>query len=151
MISILMLVAAGTACHAVTSDRIKGSDLAAASPQFAGLAPETVIGNAPQPGNHRNMEPAELIRIAGANGIEVHDLTSVCFERTVVPLGAAAILIALQTSLNRSDAEIEIVEFSKYSLPPGKLVFPLESLPTRAVENTALWNGYVDFEGRHFP
>lgn len=151
MIHLLMLVAAGTACHAVNSDRILGSDLAAVSSAFSGLAPETVIGYAPQPGNHRTMEPAELIRIAAANGFEIHDVTSVCFERNVVPLDAAGVLSALKASLNRPDAEIEVLEFSKYSLPPGKLVFPLDALPAHAIAHTAIWNGYVDFEGRHFP
>ena len=151
MIHLLMLVAAGTACHAVNSDRILGGDLAAASSSFSGLAPETVIGYAPQPGNHRTMEPAELIRIAAAKGLEVHDVTSVCFERNVVPLDAAGVLLALKASVNRPDAEIEVVEFSKYLLPPGKLVFPLEALPAHSIAHTAIWNGYIDFEGRHFP
>lgn len=151
MIHLLMLVAAGTACHTVNSDRIMGSDLAAASSSFTGMAPETVIGYAPQPGNHRTMEPAELIRIGAANGLEIHDVTSVCFERNLIPLDSARMLIALKASLNRPDAEIEIVEFSKYSLPPGKLVFPLDALPAHSIEHTAIWNGYIDFEGRHFP
>jgi hypothetical protein len=48
MIPILLLLVAGgaasTACHAVNGERIMAGDLAAVSPDFAGLSPETVIG-----------------------------------------------------------------------------------------------------------
>jgi flagella basal body P-ring formation protein FlgA len=152
MIPILILVAAATACHAVNSDRIVSGDLAAVSPDFAGLPPETAIGYAPQPGGRRTLEPAELLRIAAANNLEVtHTLASVCFERALMPLDSAKILDALRASLNRADSEIEVLEYSKYFVPPGKIVFPLESLPTHATAHAAIWNGYVDFEGRHYP
>jgi len=124
MIPILMLVVTGavtnvgTACHAVNSDRIRSGDLAAVSPDFAGLPPETAIGYAPQPGGRRTLEPAELLRIAAANNLEVtHTLASVCFERVLMPLDAAKILAALRTSLNRPDSEIEVLEFSNISSP----------------------------------
>jgi flagella basal body P-ring formation protein FlgA len=156
MIPILMLVAASAACHAVNGDRITGADLAAVSPAFADLAREIVIGYAPQPGAHRTLEPAELIRIATANGIEVGNLTSgvltsICFERFLVPLDNSHLLSALRESLNRPDAEIEVLEFSKFLVPPGKIVFPLETLPARSSANVAIWNGYVEFEGKHLP
>jgi flagella basal body P-ring formation protein FlgA len=68
-----------------------------------------------------------------------------------MPLDAPAFANALRTSLNRADAEIEVIEFSKFFVPPGKIVFPVESLPARAVDHVAIWNGYVDVNGRHFP
>lgn len=151
MIPIVMFAAAAAACHAVNGDRITAGDLAAVSPVFAALPPNKAIGYTPEPGDHRVLEPAELLRIASANGVEAHDLTSVCFERALMPLDPPSILSALRASLNRPDAEIEVVEFSKFPVPPGKIVFPLESLPTRSSGNVAIWNGYVDVNGRHFP
>jgi flagella basal body P-ring formation protein FlgA len=151
MIPIVMFVAATTACHAVNGDRITAGDLAAVFPAFATVAPEKVIGYAPEPGDHRLLEPAELLRIAAANGVELRNTTSTCFERALMPLEAPAILNALRTSLNRPGAEIEVIEFSKFFVPPGKIVFPLESMPARAMDHVAIWNGYVDVNGRRFP
>jgi flagella basal body P-ring formation protein FlgA len=152
MIPILMLVVAGAACHAVNGERIMGSDLAAAAPDFAAIAPETIVGYAPQPGSRRTLAPAELLRIASANSLEVgHNIAPVCFERALMPLDPAKILDALRTALNGADSEIDVLEFSKYFVPPGRLVFPLESLPSHATARVAIWNGYVESEGRRFP
>lgn len=151
MIPVVMLIAAGSACHAVNGERIMASDLAAVSPVFAALAPEKVVGYTPEPGEHRIFEPSDLLRIASANGIELHNAPSVCFERAVVALDAQAVLGALRASLNRPDAEIEVLEFSKFQVPPGKIIFPLESMPTRSADHVAIWNGYVDVNGRRFP
>lgn len=151
MIPILMFAAAASACQAVNGERITAGDLAAVSPAFAAIAPGKVIGYTPEPGDHRVLEPADLLRIAAANHIEVHNVTSVCFERALMPLDAANIAAAVRTSLNRSDAEIEVLEFSKFFVPPGKIVFPIESLPTHSADHVAIWNGYVDENGRRFP
>src|SRR5579863_10054989 len=148
MIPILMLIASGSACHAVSGDRITAADLAAVSSAFATLAPDTPVGYAPEPGDHRVLEPADLLRIANANGLELHSTTPVCFERTVMPLDGPVILNALRASLKRTDAEIEVLEFSKFSVPPGKIVFPMESFPSHSMANVAIWNGYVDFNNR---
>ena len=151
MIPIVMFVAAASACQAVNGDRITAGDLASVFPAFATVAAEKVIGYAPEPGDHRIFEPAELLRIAGANGVELRNVTSACFERALMPLEAPAILNALRISLNRPGTEIEVLEFSKFFVPPGKIVFPLESLPARATDHVAIWNGYVDVNGRRFP
>lgn len=150
MIPIVMLIAA-SGCHAVAGDRITAGDLAATFPAFAAVAPEKVIGYAPEPGEHRVFEPADLLRIAANNGLELHNATSVCFERALMPLDAASMRGALEAALNRPDAEIEVLEFSKFFVPPGKIVFPLEALPARAADHVALWNGYVEANGRRFP
>ena len=151
MIPIVMFVAAAAGCHTVDSDRITAGDLAAVFPAFATVAPEKMIGYAPEPGDHRILAPAELLRIATANGVDLRDATSTCFERAVMSLDAPAITVALRTSLQRTGAEIEVIEFSKFLVPPGKIVFPIESLPPRATDHVAIWNGYVDVSGRHFP
>src|ERR1700759_3260317 len=138
MIPIVMFVAAASTCHAVNSDRITAGDLAAVFPAFVNVAPKKVIGYAPEPGDHRLLEPAELLRIAASNGVELRNAASTCFERALMALEAPAILNALRTSLNRPGAEIEVIEFSKFFVPPGKIVFPLESLPARAADNVAI-------------
>ena len=151
MIHIVMLVAAASGCHTVNSDRITAGDLAAVFPAFTTVAPGKIIGYAPEPGDHRILEPAEVLRIAAANGVDLRNATSTCFERELMALDASVIGNAMQASLKRPDAEIEVIEFSKFLVPPGKLVFPLESLPPRATDHVAIWNGYVDVNGRRFP
>lgn len=151
MIPLVMFVAAASACHAVNGERITAADLAAVVPAFAAIAPEKVIGYAPEPGDHRILEPADLLRIAAANGVEVRNVISVCFERALMSLDESKILDTLRAALNRPGAEIEIIEYSKFFVPPGRIVFPLESLPTRPTDHVAIWNGYVDANGRRFP
>src|SRR5690349_3436380 len=99
MIPILLFAAAAAACHPVAGDRIFGSDLAAASPPFAAIAPETVIGNAPLPGARRFFEVGELVRIAQANHLDSSAIVPLCLERETAPLDAASVMAAMRKSL----------------------------------------------------
>lgn len=150
MILLLMLAAAVPECHLVEHGRILGSDLAAASALFAAAPPDQVIANAPSPGARRFFEPAELIRIANANHLEVTGVTSLCFQRSAAPLDPALVKSAMQASLGLAHADIEIVMLSKYPAPPGDLVFPRDSLTQPASGDTATWNGYVSYDGGRF-
>lgn len=146
--------AATVQCHAVEGDRITAADLAAVLPAFAAIAPDTPIGYAPQPGAYRNMEPAELTRLAAANGFEFHGIEAVCFEPALVELRASRIEASIRESLDAmaiSNADIDIIEYSKFRVPEGTLSFPVESLPPFAPENTAIWNGFVEHENHRYP
>jgi flagella basal body P-ring formation protein FlgA len=145
--------AATAPCHTVTGDHLTGRDLAKALPAFAEIAPETVIGYAPQPGAHRNLEPAELTRIAAANGLEYHGIATVCFEPELAELEPSRIEKTIRESLlalSITTADLEVIEYSKSRVPPGKLSFPIESLPAWAPANTAIWNGYVEHENHRY-
>jgi len=142
------------ACHAVEGNRITAGDLAAVLPAFAAIAAETPFGYAPQPGSYRNIEPAELTRFAAAHGIQFHGIATVCFEPVLSDLEPLVIESSIRESLKLlaiSNADIEIVEYSKFRVPTGKLTFPVESLPAYATDSTAMWNGFVDHEHHRFP
>ncbi len=151
MILFLMLVAATTDCQAIAHDRILGSDLAAASAPLANLPPDSVIANAPRPGARRVFEPAELLRIARANNLEVSGLTPLCFERETSPLDPELVKSAMRRSLGDPRAGVEISSISKYPVPAGELVFPRETLMEPASGDSTFWNGYVAYDGGRFP
>lgn len=151
MIPILIWALAAAPCHPVSGDRILGRDLAAASTAFAAVAPDWMVGFAPQPGGRRLLDAGELSRIARANGVDDPGVTSLCFERATAPLDPTAVLAAMRESLGLLDARVEIVELSKYTAPAGKIVFPREALTEPSGNEPAVWNGYVAYDGGHFP
>ena len=141
-------------CHTVAGNRITAGDLAAVLPAFAAIASETPFGYAPQPGAYRNIEPAELTRFAAAHGVAFHSIDTVCFEPALSALDPLVIETSIRESLRSlgfADTDIEIVEFSKFRVPSGKLTFPPESLPAYAPDNTAIWNGFVEHDHHRFP
>jgi len=143
-----------TTCHAVDGDRITAADLASVWPAFAAIAPEAVIGYSPQPGAIRNFEPAELTRFAAAHGLEFHGIETACFELALAELEPNRIQASIRESLNSIapvGADVEVIEYSKFRVPSGKLWFPIESLPAYAPANTAIWNGFVEHENRRYP
>jgi len=150
MILLLMLVAAAPQCNLLMHDRILGSDLAAASAQFAAMPPDLVIAHAPRPGARRLFQPAELIRVARANRIAVNGVTTLCFERSTAPLNPELIKAAMRKSLGDPEANIEITALSKYPVPPGETIFPRESLMQPVSGDSAVWNGYVVYDGGRF-
>jgi flagella basal body P-ring formation protein FlgA len=151
MILFLMLAAAAPECRFLAHNRILGSDLAAASAAFAAAPPDLVIGNAPLPGARRLFEPAELIRIAYSNHLDVAGVTPLCFERSTAPLNPELVKAAMRQTLGIPLARIEILTISKYPAPQGELVFARDSLMQPASGNEAVWNGYVAYDGGRFP
>jgi flagella basal body P-ring formation protein FlgA len=149
LLPILMLAVAASPCQPVPGSRIMGSDLAAASPVFATLPVDLVAGFAPQPGSQRVFTAPELMRIAQANGIGVNSPESLCFERPTAPLQQPNIEKAMRDS-GIDDAQIRIVELSKYPAPVGRLVFPREMLGAQSPQGIAVWNGYVEYDGGRF-
>ena len=146
-----LAVALTTACHPVDSGRILARDLAAVAPAFATAPPEAMIGYAPLPGATRVFTVAELERLARRYGADEKGLTSACFERRTAPLDPEAVAAAMRAALEAPSAQIEIVEFSRRAVPPGQLVFPREGLtPPPSERETAVWNGYVSFDGGRF-
>ena len=82
IVACIVLAVRAHACQLVEGDRIRAADLAAAAPAFAKLDPAIEIGLSPLPGIKRIFSPADLIRLARANGIDLAAPPSeVCFER----------------------------------------------------------------------
>jgi flagella basal body P-ring formation protein FlgA len=135
-------------CQVVEGDRILGRDLAAADPVFATLDPDLEIGAAPLAGVRRVLHPEELARLAHQHGITISPPAGpVCFERLTEPLTVETLLTTLKQALAMDTAEIEILDYSRYGVPRGRLEF------TRAGLSAAgLWRGRVAYDqGRSAP
>ncbi|SPE36360.1 SAF domain [Candidatus Sulfopaludibacter sp. SbA3] len=147
----LFYAAATTACHSMEGDKVRGSDLAAASAAFAAAPPDAVAGYAPQPGMRRIFDAGELERFARANHFEVAGVTALCFERAAALPDPQKMQEAMRKVLGEAQVTLEIVAFSQFHVPAGEMVFPRESLSMPGSDGAAVWNGYVAYEGGHFP
>jgi flagella basal body P-ring formation protein FlgA len=135
-------------CHVVDGEWILGRDLAAEIPAFAALDPSLEIGATPVAAAQRVFHPDELMRLARQHSIQISTLPpTVCFERATEPLTAAKLMPVLQKALGMENAQIEILDFSRYPVPRGPLQF------TRAgLSANSLWRGQVMYaEGRSTP
>ena len=149
----LWMAAAG--CVAVDGDRILARDLAPAGEVFARMAPETETAYAPVPGVLRPFGTAELARLAeryGATGVGPGDVRPVCVERSTVTLTPDVLRVALEAAVADAEAKIEILDWSRFPVPPGEVEFRrggLGAAPGRAVP--VVWRGAVKYgAGRRF-
>ena len=157
MTRILVLLFTGSVvfagCLPVAGNRILGRDLAAADSRFAAVPATTTVGFAPAPGARRVYSPADLKRIARANGMPVGDFSPFCFELPMKRLTEGEVLAAMQRSL--ADALLTIVELpSGRDVPAGPVEFPVEGIEPAppSGDGARLWRGYVKYaETRRFP
>jgi flagella basal body P-ring formation protein FlgA len=115
--------------------------LAAGSPAFAAVAPETEVALAPAPGVARIFGPAELERLALRLGAAAPPRTEICVERPVASPDPAKLLAAMRRELPQ--ARIEILEYSRQPQPEGEIEFPLRGL--QAGVGGAMWMGCVHY------
>jgi flagella basal body P-ring formation protein FlgA len=134
-------------CASVTGDRITGSDLAKAIPQFSALPQDLPLGYAPLPWSSRVFREDELRRIAKQNGMEAQPFPPVCFSWPATTLGDDRAIAAMRNELQLPDAKIEIQTVSPRLTPPGTVVFPRAMLSTSwSGKNLPVpWHGYVQY------
>ena len=138
------LLAVSFACERAESDKITAGDFARVAPEFSALPAETFLGFAALPGGHRMFTGADVRRIAGQHQITSTFGDSICFEWPMRKLERVEVTAAIAEALGRTDATVEVENFSLFAVPEGKLVFPLGSL-NRQPQGTALWRGYVQY------
>jgi flagella basal body P-ring formation protein FlgA len=139
------------ACVRIEGDRITAKDLAQAAAAFAAVPADAVIGYGPAPGLRRNFSAGELSRIAHRLGATEEIVEGVCVERASEILTEARLLTAIRSALPRADFEIEILDFSRYPVPPGELEFTLAGLPrppATAPDAPVIWRGRVKYGDR---
>lgn len=131
------------ACVAIgaNADHVVAGDLAAASPAFAGIPADTVLGWAPAPGAPRVFHRSELRRLASRLGTTADSADDLCVERPVAPLDPERVLAALRLRL--PGAAVELLDLSRQPAPQGALEFPLSGLRSNA--SAAYWNGSVRY------
>jgi len=144
----ILAVVPAFACTPVAGDHILGKDLAAANPIFAGIAPDLDLGFAPLAGIERTFRGGELARIARDQGIAgVGTLARVCFVRVSEKLTPESLQPVLKASLAHPDTQFQIVDYSRYSVPRGKIEFA-----SSGPDASGLWRGKVIYgEGRSAP
>jgi flagella basal body P-ring formation protein FlgA len=133
-------------CTTVASDRITAGDLAQTLPGFSSLAPETPLGYAPVPGARRIYRAAEVERLAARYKVPVESSAEICFERVMEQLQPERVVDAMRQALNNPEARIEVVEMSKYPVPPGEILFTRSTLPPAAA-GPVVWRGFVRYGG----
>jgi flagella basal body P-ring formation protein FlgA len=142
----LLLGLAIGVCLPVDGDRILMRDLAAAIPAFSGANGEQRIGFTPAPGAERRFSAGELIRLAARYGIAAEP-TPVCFARKLEAPSKDRLLAALREALP-GDAQVEVVDFSRFSIPQGQIEFSREGLSTApqvSAREPVIWRGRVTY------
>jgi flagella basal body P-ring formation protein FlgA len=146
----LLALFALSGCLTVTpsSDRITAADLVPAWPEMGGVAAETLVGYAPQPGVRRVLRGADIQRIATQFHLAAPPINEVCFQRPSAELSPDRLLESMQRTL--PGARISILDYSRVPVPEGNIEFPLTGL--RRGTSEAFWRGYVVYAGdRRFP
>lgn len=155
---ILILIAAAAlaeaACVTVSSAQIVAGDLAEAVPLFRSIPSTTFLGFTPLPGVPRIFTARQLIAVlqrygtlAGPDRIT----QSVCIERLTLPLSPTAITDALVSALGLPGAAIDLIDFSKSPLPPGRLEFRRADLaepPETAPNTPVFWRGRLVYDNQ---
>jgi flagella basal body P-ring formation protein FlgA len=148
-------------CLSPSGDYILAKDLARAIPEFATVPASKILASAPMAGGKRIFRPGEIRGLAAQSGtkiepnkvepnkIELNKIelnNDVCFAWPQAVLNRNDVLDALRKSLNRSDANVEIIDLTTDRAPQGQLSFPLAGLGTPAsLEQPVpvLWRGEV--------
>jgi flagella basal body P-ring formation protein FlgA len=139
-------------CLKVSSDKILAGDLASAVPLLRELDPGTVVGFAPFPGVERVVSGRELILLARRYGLNLSDVPDLCVERAMRLISREEMEAALTEALGASahaGAQLEILEFSRQPLPPGRLEFQRSALnqpPISAPSAPVIWRGRLMYD-----
>jgi flagella basal body P-ring formation protein FlgA len=142
----LVMGLAMSVCLPVDGDRILMRDLAAAIPAFSGADGELSIGFTPAPGVERRFSAGDLMRLAMRYGVTTEP-TPVCFARKLEALTKERLLAALREALP-SQAQVEVVDFSRVSIPQGQIEFSPEGLSTAplvSAREPVIWRGRVKY------
>lgn len=147
--ALVWLASAGPDCLVVEGQYILARELATAVAAFAQLPADARLGYAPAPGVRRTITATELARLAARHNLQIEG-RAICVERAAEKLTPGRLLAALRAALGRDDARIELVDYSRYPLPPGELEFPRAGLaapPAGAPAGILLWRGRLRFDG----
>ena len=110
------------------------------------LAPETPIGYAPVPGARRIYRAVEVARLAARYHVTVESASEICFERVMEMLQPERVVNAMRHALDNAEARVEVVETSRYPVPPGEVQFSRSTLPP-AADGPVIWRGFVRYGG----
>ena len=153
LIASVFATVAQAGCVAVSSDKILVRDVGEAWPFLQVIDPETPIGFAPRPGVQRVLSIRELILFAHAHGLEPGNeaIPSICVERVVRPISPEEMRAAILSTIGATDIDLEVLEFSREPLPPGRLEFRSVQLGRPPGENPdipVIWRGILHYDSQ---
>lgn len=142
-------IAMHAACLPIEGDQIRADDLAKVIPAFA-VAAGRMVSPAPLPGAQRHFSGAELRRLARRAGLEVGGdyswPASLCFAYPTRRLTREEVVEAIRES-GGADQPFELVGFSLFAVPAGKLTFRSVPLSSNASSHPLLLSGSVAYAG----
>ena len=136
------------ACVSLEGSQILARHVAVVVSEFAALAPDQVLGIAPQPGVRRILSAQELQRLASLYGVRLERDRQICLEWKVAPVTRTSALAAMKETLRDSAVHIEILDLSRQPAPQGDLAFPREGLaepPPSQPKAAVFWKGLVRY------
>jgi flagella basal body P-ring formation protein FlgA len=153
LIASLLALSGYAGCVAVSSDRILAGELSATVPFLKALDPGTLIGFAPRPGTQRVLPARELALIAEKHGIALSEgaVSSVCVERVMRRIPPEEMRAALLAAIGVDGVDLELIDYSREPLPPGRLEFrPTQLHPAAGNEPQApvTWRGLLHYDAR---
>ena len=153
--SLLLAPRNASGCWPVSGDRILARDLAAANPLFLTADPDLPLGFTPFPGTRRTLSGREIAALARKYGLPVaadQVFPNICMERATVPLSAVELKAAVEAAFGIDGAQMELLDFSRQLLPPGRLEFKVNELdepPPGHPETPVTWRGRLVYDGQH--
>lgn len=151
-----IVIAAWPQCLPVQSERILAEDLARAIPAFA-EARGQLVALSPLAGAERRFLRAELVRTATRLGLRETSIRpetwpeSVCFAYPEGPLDQERLERALR-EVPGGGLEVDIVDYSRFPVPPGPIEFARPNLSPDRADGTRLLRGSVVYSvGRRQP
>jgi flagella basal body P-ring formation protein FlgA len=137
-------------CIAVPTDRILARDLRDSLPFLADVNPETTLGFAPRPGVQRILSGRDLVLIARKLGLDGSgSFSGICVERAVRTISRDEMTAALRSAIGQTNVELELMDFSREPLPPGRLEFNSAQLDRPHGEDpgvAVIWRGVMRYD-----
>jgi flagella basal body P-ring formation protein FlgA len=148
----LAIAPAFCGCIQLGGEEIRARDLAPVVEAFAAADPEAVLGLTPAPGVRRIFSLRDLISAAHRTGVGDKELpiAGVCLERALRRVTEPDLTMAMTDAFAGQAIQISVVDYSRYGVPPGRLVFQLSGLsapPPSQPDASVLWRGRVLFAG----
>lgn len=147
-----LAAAAESSCVIARGDFILDSDLESVLGRTATPSSGRRLMRAPVAGARRWIGAEELARLSGIPRSEIQDSPQgICIERAAMHLDEDVLLESLRKALQDDTVSIEILDFSRYPVPEGRLQFLRSGLLVSSAaspERAVLWRGSVQGDGR---
>lgn len=140
-----LAVASWCECVTVTQEVVRAGELAAAIPALAALDPKLPLLFAPVAGVQRWIGPVEMSKMMSKAGIPDKAEGGLCIMRAARHLTEEEVRSAMAKVVG-PNVQVQIKDFSRFSVPEGVLEFPISGLVTVGMtgsDRPVLWRGKI--------